>query len=102
MHFLISALHQPSMSDLSFRSGSFTTAGSGSPSLVRKAVGRGQPVVSSTLPSASLKSKSKAQYDEGSQENIFASLDRPAAVMSTSTAEKSHAVVFDLGGDMLV
>lgn len=91
------------MSDLSFRSGSFTTAGSGSPSLVRKAVGRGQPVVASTLPPAPLKSKSKVQlYDEGSQESIFASLERPAAVTSTSTAEKSNAVVFDLGGDMLV
>jgi len=100
---LAQSIHHPSNSDLSFRSGSFTTTGSGSPGLVRKAVGRGQPVAASTLPSASSsRSKSKPQLsDEGSQESIFA-LDRPATVTSMSNAEKSNAVVFDLGGDISV
>lgn len=94
------AVHQPSTSDLSFRSGS-SAVGDNSPTLTRRAVGRGSGFLASSLPLGSLRSRSPRPLlnDSDSQESI-GSTDRSSAV--TTSVEKTSAVVFDLGDEPLV
>lgn len=89
---------------MSFRSGSFAF-GDNSPSLTRRAVGRGGGIApASNFPMGSLRSKSSRPIlnDSDSQESI-GSTDRSSAVTTASVSmEKTSAVVFNLGDEPLV